>query len=106
MRRPRAILSVALALVVLVAIVVGGIAIAGGGGDDENREANPPASEAPLGGGGGSTAPPSPGALPPQLFQCFADKGYEIESPADIHSAPPQVVQECFGVLHQGGGAP
>jgi hypothetical protein len=76
------------------------------GGDDEANDANPPASEAPLGDGRGRTTPPSPSALPPELLECFADKGYEIASPTEIHSAPPQVVQECFGALHQGGGAP
>jgi len=105
-RRPRAVVAVALALVVLVAIVVGGIALAGGGDDEESKEATPPASEAPLGDGGGSTAPPSPGALPPELLECFAAKGYEVQSPAELHSAPPQVVQECFGALHQGDGVP
>jgi hypothetical protein len=104
-RRPRPAVAVALALVVLVAIVVGGIALAGGD-DEESKEASPPASEAPLGDGGGGTAPPGPGALPPALLECFADKGYAIQSPAELHSAPPQVVQECFGALHQGGGAP
>jgi hypothetical protein len=106
MKGPRTVIAVGLALVVLVAIVVGSIALAGGGDDEANKETSPPASEAPLGDGGGSPAPPSPSALPPELLQCFADKGYAIESPAEIHSAPPEVVQECFGALHQGGGAP
>jgi len=101
-RRPRAFIALALALVALALV----LAACGGGDDEENKEATPPPSEAPLGDGGGSTAPPSPGALPPELLECFADKGYEIVSPAELHSAPPQVVQECFGALHQGGGAP
>jgi hypothetical protein len=105
-KRPRTVVAVALALVVLAAIIVGGIALAGGGDDEGKKEATAPASEAPLDGGGGDTAPPGPGALPPALLECFADKGYAIQSPAELHSAPPQVVQECFGALHQGGGAP
>jgi hypothetical protein len=100
-KRPGAVTALALALVALV------VTLAACGGDDEqNKEATPPASEAPRGDGGGSTAPPSPGALPPELPECFADKGYDVQSPAEIHSAPPQVVQECFGALHQGGGSP
>jgi hypothetical protein len=101
-RRPRAVTALALALVALALM----LAACAGGDDEENKEASPPASEAPLGDGDGSTAPPSPAALPPELLDCFADKGYEIESPAELHSAPPKVVQECFGALHQGGGAP
>ena len=97
----RAVSAVALALVAL-ALLVGGCF----GGDDEENDATAPASAAPLGDGRGSATPPSPSALPPELLECFADKGYEIASPTEIHSAPPQVVQECFGALHQGGGAP
>jgi hypothetical protein len=98
-RRPRAVIALALALVALALT----LAACSGGDDEESKDANPPASEAPRGDGGASTAPPSPGGLPPELFECFADKGYELESPTEIHSAPPQVVQECFGTLHQGG---
>jgi hypothetical protein len=96
-RRPRAVIAVALVLVALALMLA-----ACGGSDDEEPTTSPAPSEAPS----GEAAPPSPGALPPELLECFADKGYEIESPAEIHSAPPQVVQECFGALHQGGGAP
>jgi hypothetical protein len=96
-RRTRALIALAVALVAL------SIAIAAcGGGDDEETNTRPAPAETP---GDGAT-PPSPGALPPELLQCFADKGYKIESPAQIHSAPPQVVQECFEILHEGGGAP
>jgi hypothetical protein len=101
-RPHRAVTALALALLTLALM----LAACGGSDDDDNKEAIPPASEAPLGDGGGGTASPSAGALPPELLQCFADKGYEIESPPEIHSAPAQVVQECFGALHQGGGAP
>jgi hypothetical protein len=97
LKRPRALIAVAL-LVALVAIVVGGIALAGGGGDEETTT-SPAPSEAPSAG-----AAPSPGALPPEFVECMADRGFDIESSADIHSAPPQVLQECFG--HSGGVGP
>jgi hypothetical protein len=87
-RRRLAVISVvaALALVALALILA-----AYGGGDGE---------EAPT-----SPAPPSaPGSLPPEFVNCMADRGFKIESPADIHAAPPQVLQACFGALHQGGG--
>jgi hypothetical protein len=96
-RRPRAVMAVALALVALALIFA-----ACGGGDDEEASPSPAPREAPNGG----ATPPSPSALPPALLECFAEKGYEIASPNELHSAPPQVVQECFGALHQGGGAP
>jgi hypothetical protein len=69
------------------------LTLAACGGDDD---------DAPSGG----TTPPSPGALPPELLDCFADEGFDIESPNVIHTAPPQVVEECFDALHQGGGWP
>lgn len=82
-------------LVVLVlALVAAALAFAAcGGGDDEETTTTAPAvSEAPSGG-----APPSVGALPPEFIECMAEEGYEIESSADIHSAPPQVLRQCFG---------
>jgi hypothetical protein len=96
-RRLRAVVAVALALVALSLMLA-----ACSGDDDGEATTNPAPSEAPSGG----ATPPSPSALPPELVECFADKGFDVESPAGIHSAPPQVVQECFGALHQGGGAP
>jgi hypothetical protein len=92
LKRPWALISAAL-LVALVAIVVGGIALAGGGGDEETTTSTAP-SEPSAG------AAPSPGALPPEFVECMADRGFDIESSADIHSAPPQVLQECFGSSH------
>jgi hypothetical protein len=99
-RRPRALMAVAPALVGLA------LAACGGGDDEKDKKASPPASESPSGGAGGGATPPGPSALPPGLAECYAKKGYKLESPADIHSAPPQVVQECFQALHQGSGAP
>lgn len=95
MRRPRAVISVALALVALTLI----LAACGG---DEEATTTPAPSEAPS----GDATPPSPGALPPGIAECLADRGYELESPADLHSAPPQVLSACFDALHQGGGVP
>jgi hypothetical protein len=94
-RRLGAVIAVALALVALTLAACGG-------DDDEEATTSPAPSEAPS----GDTTPPSSGALPPELVECFADQGFDLRSPTEIHSAPPQVVQECFGVLHQGGGAP
>jgi hypothetical protein len=95
-RRARAAIAVALALVALALI------FAACGGDEEETTTNPAPPEAPS----EAATPPSAGALPPELVECFADQGFDVESPAEIHSAPQQVVQECFGALHQGGGAP
>jgi hypothetical protein len=97
MTRARAVVALALALVVL-----GLVLAACGGGDDQEATTTPAPSEAPS----GRATPPSEGALPPQLLECYAKRGYKIESPAEIHSAPPQVIQECFATLHQGGGSP
>jgi hypothetical protein len=103
-RRPRAVIAVPLALVVLVAIVLGGIAVAGGG--DNETSTNP----APRDGVQSPTEPtPSPGdpsSLPPEFVRCMADQGFDVDTPDDIHAAPPQVLQTCFGALHQGGGPP
>jgi hypothetical protein len=95
-RRRRALIAVALALVALA------LMLTACGGDDGETTTRPAPSQAP----GEDATPASPGVLPPALLKCFADRGFEIESPADFHSAPPQVVQECFGALHGGGGGP
>jgi hypothetical protein len=98
-RRPRALVAIALALVALALL----LAVSGGG--EEETSSSPAPSNGVQAPSEGAT-PPSPGALPPQLVQCFVDQGFDVQSPADIHSAPPQVVEACFGSLHQGGGAP
>ena len=89
--------AVALALTALT-LLVGGCF----GGDDEEATNSP----APAGNPDRDAAPPRPSGLPPQLVECFADRGFDLKSPTEIHSAPPQVVQECFAALHQGGGQP
>jgi hypothetical protein len=76
-------------------------------GDDNTSDEpkkSPPASDSPSGGGGAS--PPSAGQLPPEFTRCMTDNGFPIESPDEIHSAPQQVLQECFGSLHGGAGRP
>ena len=104
MRRPRAVIAVPLALVVLVAIVLAGIAVAGGGDETTTNPAPRDGVQAPA-----ETTTPSPGdpsSLPPAFVKCMADQGFAVESTEDIHAAPPQVLQSCFGTLHQGGGTP
>jgi hypothetical protein len=98
-RRTRTVISVAVVLVALVAIAVVGIALAGGDGD-ETTVSSPP--QTPSGG-----ATPSQGALPPGIAECLADRGFELESPDELHSAVPQeVLDQCFNALHRGGGGP
>jgi hypothetical protein len=96
-RRPRAVSAAALALVALT------FAACSGGDDDEEATTSPAPSEAPSGG----ATPPSAGGLqlPPGIAECVADQGFDID-PSELHSVPPQVLNECFGALHQGGGAP
>jgi hypothetical protein len=40
-----------------------------------------------------------------EFLECMAEQGYEVQSPTEIHAAPPQVLQACFESLHQGGGS-
>jgi hypothetical protein len=90
--------AVALALV-LVGLVLALAAC--GGGNGETSTTAPPAVEAPS---GGATPPGDLDALPPGFVECMAQQGYDVESEADIHAAPPGVLQACFGAAHQGGG--
>ncbi len=91
---------------IVVAVALGLLVGACGGDDDgdDDTRTSPPASQTPFGGGG--PPPTSPSRLPPEFVKCMKDRGYEIKSSDDIHSAPPQVLQACFGALHQGGGTP
>jgi hypothetical protein len=97
-RRPRAVIAVALALVALALMLA-----ACSDDDDGEASTSPAPSEAPS---GGTTPPTAPGSLPPEFVECMAGQGFAIKAPADIHSAPPQVLQACFGSLHDGGGVP
>jgi hypothetical protein len=97
-------IAIPLALVVLVAIVLGGIALAGGGDDDESP--NPSRLDAIETPAETTTPRSDPGLLPPAFIECMAEQGFDVNSPDDIHAAPPQVLQTCFATLHQGGGGP
>ena len=77
------------ASIVAVAIV---LALPGCGGDDD-----PPRDSAET---STPTPPPAATGLPPEFVQCMADRGYVIKSADDVHSAPEQALQQCFGVLH------
>jgi hypothetical protein len=91
---------------VTIGAVVLGLALSSCGGGDENATTSPAprdAVETP------SDTPPPASArrtLPPEFIDCMAEQGFEVSSPDDIHSAPTQILQACFGSLHQGGGAP
>jgi hypothetical protein len=95
MRRPRLLSAIA----VVVALVLALAACAGG--DDEEASSRPAPAEAPS---EGEAPPASPGQLPAEFVKCMAEQGFDVKSSADIHSAPPRVLQACFGALHQGGG--
>jgi hypothetical protein len=92
-RRRWTFIALALALVMLAVTLT-----ACGGDDDETTTSPSPSVEAPSGGG----VPPSGDldALPPGFVECMADQGYEIESSEDVHAAPPEVLQACFGSGH------
>jgi hypothetical protein len=83
-----------------IAAVLAGLALpACGGADDATTEPAPREAV--------ETPPPSAaGQLPPEFLECMADQGFAISSPDEVHSAPQQVLQACFGVLHQGGASP
>jgi len=90
-------------LVTIGAVVIG-LGLSSCGGDDGEATTSPePPAEAPS---GGATPPSDRGALPPEFVECMADQGFDVKSPAEVHSAPQQVLQTCFGSLHRGGGAP
>jgi hypothetical protein len=80
----------------LVALALGPAAC--GGGDEESTSPTP-SVETPSHGSG---PPGDLGDLPPGFVECMAREGYEVKSPDDIHSAPPAVLQACFGAAQQG----
>jgi hypothetical protein len=80
--------------------VVIGLVLSSCSGDDEDATTNPaPPADAPS---RRATPPSDAGALPREFVQCMAAQGFDVRSPDDIHSAPQQVLQACFGSLHQG----
>ena len=87
---------------VTVAVVALALVLAACSGDDaeDKPRATPPASDAQRGGGGGT--PGDAGQLPPKFMECMADQGFPIKSLDEVHSAPQQVLQTCFGALHGG----
>jgi hypothetical protein len=88
-----------------MALVALALSLGACGGDDNEGEAattSAPATQPPL--GGGATPPSSASQLPPQFVKCMAEQGYDVQSSADIHSAPTAVLQLCFGALHGSGG--
>ena len=97
----RTAVTVGLGLIVLLAVVVVAIALASGGGGDE-----PAPGSTPAGSSGEDAAPASPGGLPPGIAECLAERGFELESADDLHSAPAEALEACFDALHQGGGGP
>jgi hypothetical protein len=99
-KNARTLIAVSASLVVLAAIVLGGLALAGSGDNaiDDGAPRDPVETPTET-----ATPPSGAGGLPPQFVQCMADQGYAIESPDDIHTAPQQVLQACFGSLHGGG---
>jgi hypothetical protein len=85
-RRVRTLIALAVVLLMLA------FALAACGGSDDTSTTTTTA-----GAPNGDAAPPSSlGALPPGFVQCMADKGFGVDSPDDIHSAPPEVLQACF----------
>jgi hypothetical protein len=87
----------------VIALALAAIALAvtpaacGGGDDPETTTSAAPSAAAPS---GGATPPSDLGDLPPEFVKCMADQGFEIESEAEVHSAPPKVLRACFGLLH------
>jgi hypothetical protein len=69
-------------------------------GDDDDADRTPAAPDAAEGPNGGASPPADAGQLPPEFIRCMADRGYKVKSSADVQSAPPQVLQACFGSIH------
>jgi hypothetical protein len=80
------------------------IALSSCGGDDGKDTARPAPTDPPAAPSESAPAPSAPSALPPEFLRCMADNGYDVEQGADIHSAPMELLQRCFGSLH--GGTP
>jgi hypothetical protein len=98
-RRCRAVIVLAITLVALAL----SLAACGGGDDGEATPSPAPQEVTPT----ETTTPPGGAAsLPPEFVECMADQGFDVETADDIHSAPADVLQACFGALHQGVGTP
>ena len=98
MSRATTLGAAALALVLLVVVV---LLVSTGGEEDSSPSASSPAPSEELDSPSASPPPSGDlGALPPGFVECMSEQGYEITSTADIHSAPPSVLQTCFGAGH------
>lgn len=90
---------------ITIGAVMIGLVLSSCGGDDEKAIATPAPRDTVETPSESAPPPSAAGALPLEFLECMADQGFDISS-SDIHSAPPQVLQACFGSLHQGGGTP
>jgi hypothetical protein len=86
------------------AAVLIALALSGCGGDDKNKTARPAPTDTPEAPSQTAPAPSAPSDLPPEFLECMAEQGYDVEQGADIHSAPMELLETCFGALH--GGTP
>ena len=79
----------------VIALVVLALMVGACGGDDERTTTG----RTPSGDASPRSTNPSSGVdgLPPGFVECMAEQGYEVKSSADIHSAPADVLQACFG---------
>ena len=90
-----------------IGAVVIGLALSSCGGDGDDKATTDPATRDSVETPSRSAPPASAlGALPPEFVKCMADRGFDVSSADDIHSAPQEVLQVCFGSIHEGGGAP
>jgi hypothetical protein len=87
----------------LIAVVLAVPTGACGGGDDKKAASSPAPSNTPSSPAPTATSDAA-AQLPPAFVQCMAERGFDVTSSADIHSAPPDVLQTCFSALHAGGG--
>ena len=92
--------TLAAAGLALVLIAVGVLVSTGGEDDSDSGGSGPARSEEFETPGSGSSPSDDLGALPPGFVECMSEQGYEIASAADMHSAPPAVLQTCFGASH------
>ncbi|MBA3263513.1 MAG: hypothetical protein H0T69_13790 [Thermoleophilaceae bacterium] len=86
-------------LVTIGALVIG-LVLSSCSGEDEDTTTNPAPSGGAEAPSEGAAPPTDPSALPPEFVKCMAEQGFEVKSSADIHSAPQQVLQACFGSIH------
>jgi hypothetical protein len=85
---------------ITVGAVLIGLVLASCSGDDEEPTRDPAPPDRVETTNRGATPPSDVGALPPEFVKCMADNGFTIKSSDDVHSAPPQVLQACFGAIH------